>query len=116
MRIYFHNVNGGLQGAEWGKMRYTLKQMRQFGVDIMDFTETNIPWGLLDRETIRGLMSQIFENQSRPTMSASNIPCVRTTQPGGTMTGIVGKHVGMNHRRGLWQIRNRKMELNIITA
>eukprot|EP00957_Ditylum_brightwellii_P072047 5476105-Ditylum_brightwellii.AAC.1 len=94
MRIYFQSVNGGLKGADWDRMRYTLEQMKQLGVDAIGFAETNIPFSSLNRETVRHLMGQIFDSQSRPTMLASNVPCATTTQPGGTKTGIVGKYVG----------------------
>ena len=94
LRLYFQNINGGIKECDWGKLRLAMEKLIEMNVDIFDFAETNLAWSPEDRNRARRILTDISASQSKCEMSASNEPSVSSSQPGGTMIGVMGNHVG----------------------
>eukprot|EP00957_Ditylum_brightwellii_P134866 10282389-Ditylum_brightwellii.AAC.1 len=58
------------------------------------FVETNLAWSPEDRQKVKKMLSKITKKQSKCKMSASDNPCVSSSQSGGAMIGVMGNHVG----------------------
>ena len=94
LRLYFQNINGGIKECDWGKLRLAMEKLIEMNVDIFGFAETNLAWSPEDRNRARRILTDISAAQSKCEMSASDEPSVSSSQPGGTMIGVMGRHVG----------------------
>eukprot|EP00957_Ditylum_brightwellii_P133087 10148021-Ditylum_brightwellii.AAC.1 len=71
-----------------------MKKLKDLQVDAFAFAETNLPWGPPDIYTVKVKTRQHYDSNVRGQTSASNAPTVTSYQPGETITGVVGNHVG----------------------
>eukprot|EP00957_Ditylum_brightwellii_P190373 14491877-Ditylum_brightwellii.AAC.1 len=94
LRLYFHNVNGGLKSGGWGEYKFALKRLKEKEVDIVGFAETNLTWTPQDKYSARMKLRKEYEGKSKLTTSASDEPSATDYQPGGTLTAVGGNHVG----------------------
>eukprot|EP00957_Ditylum_brightwellii_P183446 13973785-Ditylum_brightwellii.AAC.1 len=93
LRVYFHNVNGGLKSGGWGKYEYALKCLKEKEIDIIGFAETNLTWTTQDKYSAKMKLRKEYKGKSKLTTSASDEPSATDYQPGGTLTAVRGNHV-----------------------
>eukprot|EP00957_Ditylum_brightwellii_P133926 10212411-Ditylum_brightwellii.AAC.1 len=126
LQLYFQNINGGLKKCDWGKLRLALEKLIELKVDVFGFVETILACSPEDREKVKRILSEIPEKQSKCKMSASDDPCVSSSQPGGLMIGVMGNHMGRvleadydRSRLGRWRwmcLNGKKTKLYVVST
>ena len=115
-----------MKKCDWSKLQLALEKLIELKVDVFGFVETNLAWTPEDRQKVKRIISKNTEKQSKCEMSASDDPCASSSQPGGSMIGVMGNHVGRvleadYDRSGLgrwsWMCLNgKKTKLYIVSA
>eukprot|EP00957_Ditylum_brightwellii_P037637 2846119-Ditylum_brightwellii.AAC.1 len=103
-----------------------MKKLQDLKVDIFGFVETNLARKPQNVYKARIKTKQRTNGQCKIQTSASDIPPVSDSQPGGTITGIVGRHVGRVletgadlSEMGRWSwicLNGQRSKLYIVTA
>jgi hypothetical protein len=98
-RIYLQNIRGiKSTGTGWASWERGIQRIADWQVSMFGCTETNLEWNISNRSQVHKIGKK-YCKQITTSTSSSDDTNLTDYQPGGTLTGVVGKWTGRVNNR-----------------